>query len=164
MQKPQVVACFLVPADHHTPEAIHPTRRALYDPSPRFETHLLFERLGFFPTCTEVGSEAKLFQEVPHLIIVIAFIQAHPLRRVGGRVWPLHGNALDGCAGHLEIIAIRAVHRETARHATAVGEDAAFGAALAAVRGVLAPLFPPQGALWSSRRPSRATPNQCLAG
>jgi hypothetical protein len=29
MQKPQIVAHFLVPADQHAPEAIHPTMRAL---------------------------------------------------------------------------------------------------------------------------------------
>src|SRR5262245_1437508 len=114
MQKPQGVACFLVPADPHTPEAMHPTLRALSTPSPRLETHFLLARLGFFPTRTEAGGAATLFQELPHLLLVRALSQAQPLRRVGGRLWPLHGHALDGGAGHLAIIAMRVVHRETA--------------------------------------------------
>ena len=52
---------------------------------------------------------------------------------------------------------IRAVHQPD-RYATAVGEEAAFGADLAAVLGILAHLFP--GGLWSSPHPSPATPSQ----
>lgn len=164
MQKSQSVACFLVLADPYTPEAMHPTRGAPHAPPPGFATRLLLEHLGFFPACMDMDGEAKRLQEVPDLGIVIAFIQAQPLRRVGGRVWPLHGKACDGFAGHVAIMAMRAVHRETNRHPAAVGTDAACGAARATVRGVLAHLSPPQGALWSSRRPSRATPTQCRAG
>src|SRR5262249_61662359 len=44
--------------------------------------------------------------------------------------------------------------------APAVGKDAAFGAELAAVRGILAHLFPPREGLGSSPRPSPAPPRQ----
>ena len=60
MQKPQVVAYFLVPADQHAPEAIHPTMRALHDPPPGFEPGFLLQRFGLFPPRTDVGGEAKL--------------------------------------------------------------------------------------------------------
>ena len=43
------------------------------------------------------------------------------------------------------------------------GEDAAFGAELAGVRGILAHLFPPRGERWSSPRPAPATPSQSPA-
>src|SRR5678816_1466922 len=76
MQKAQIVARFLVPADQDASETIHPTMRAFHHPAPRFETGLLLEGLGFFPACPDVGSEAKLLQEVSNFVIVIAFIQA----------------------------------------------------------------------------------------
>ena len=147
MQKPYVVTGFLIPADQDTPEAVHPTLRPFYDPPPGFDTRLLLERLGFFAACTDMGGAADLLPEVPDLLIVIAFLQAQPLWRVGSWLWPFHGNARDSRSGHFAIMAIRAVHRETDGPATAVGEAAAFGAALAAVRGGVAHLVPPQGGL-----------------
>jgi hypothetical protein len=74
MQKPQVVAHFLVPANQHAPEAIHPTMRAFHDPPPGLETGFLLERRGLFPASADVGGEAKLGQQLPHLVIVIAFV------------------------------------------------------------------------------------------
>ena len=69
MQKAQVGPHFFVPADQHTPEAIHPTMGALHHPPPCFETGLLLERLGFFPPRPDVGGEAKLVQEFPYLVL-----------------------------------------------------------------------------------------------
>src|SRR5215831_12671697 len=106
MQKAQVVTHFLVPADQHAPEAVHPTVRAFYTPPPCLETGLGLQRLGFFPPRVDVSSEAKLGQQVPDLIIVIAFIQTHPLGSVRAWVRPLQGDTLNGLPGHLEIIAI----------------------------------------------------------
>src|SRR5262245_40618056 len=161
MQKAQIVAHFLVPPDQDAPEAIHPTVCAFYHPPPGFAPRLCLQRLGFFPPCPDVGGEAKLLQEVSHLVIIVAFIQAQPLRRVGGWIGPLHSHTLDGLPSHLEILAVRTVHREPERHAATVGEEAALGAVLAAVRGVLAHLFPPREGLWSWLRPSPAMPSQC---
>src|SRR5262249_48132633 len=74
----KVIAGFLVPADQHTSEAIHPTMGAFYPPSSCFETGLLLECLGFFPARPDVRREAKLVQEFPDLVIVITFIEAQP--------------------------------------------------------------------------------------
>ena len=87
-----IVARLLVPTDQHTPKTVQPTMRALHHPSAGFETNFLLQCLGFFPPCTNVGREAKLLQEVSHLIIVIAFLQTQPLRRVWGRGGPLYGD------------------------------------------------------------------------
>src|SRR5262245_59679826 len=163
MQKTQVIAHFLIPPNQHAPKPVHPTMSALYDPPPSFELRLLLQGLGLFTSRTDVGREAKLDQEVPHLLIVVAFVQAHPLGSVGARIGPLDRDALDGLACQLEIIAIGAVYCEADRHPIPVGEDAALGPDLAAVRGVLAHLFPPQGELGSSPHPSQAMPSQSLA-
>jgi hypothetical protein len=74
MQKPQIVAYLLVPADQDAPDTIHPTMRTLHDPPPCFEPRLLFEDLGLFASRPDVGGESTLGQQVAHLIIVIALI------------------------------------------------------------------------------------------
>jgi hypothetical protein len=75
MQKAQVVACFLVPADQHTPEAIHPAMCALHHPPPGFETDLVLERASLHAPCPDMRRAAKLVQQVPHLVVVTGFIQ-----------------------------------------------------------------------------------------
>src|ERR687895_772367 len=163
MQKPQIVACFLVPADQDASETIHPTLCALHHPPPGFDPGLLFEGLGLFPARPNVGGEAKLGQQIAHFVVVIALIQAHPLRGCRARLRPRDRDTLDGLSGHLEVITIGALDRQADRHATAVGEHAALGAELAAVGWVPAHLFPPQGGLWSWPHPSRAIPSQSPA-
>src|SRR5262245_1867200 len=159
MQKSQVVTHFFIPADQHTPEAIHPAMRALHHPPMCFETRFLLQRLGFLAPRSDMRCEPELFQQGSPLVVVIAFIPTQALGGVWGGIWPVHGNALDGLAGQLAIIPMRAVYGQPARHAMAGGEDAAFCTALAAVRGGLAHLFPPQGGLGSSPRPSPAMPH-----
>src|SRR5215813_8321491 len=163
MQKAQIVAYFLVPADQDAPETIHPTMRPFHHPAPGFETGLLLEGLGFFPARPDVDSEAKLLQEISDLIIILAFIQAQSLRCLGGRGRPLGGDTFNRLARHFEVIAIRAVDGEPNRHALTVGEEAALGARCPASGGVLAHLLPPQGGLGLWPRPSPATPSQCPA-
>src|SRR5215813_13777509 len=163
MQKPQIMAHFCVPADQHAPAAIHPTMRALPHPPPGFEANLVLQRVGLLAPCLDMSCEPKFVQQAPDLIVVIAFVQAHPLRSLCGGLRPLHRNTLDGLPSHLESIAIRPGHGEPDRYAAGVGEEAAFGTALPTVCGVLAHLLPPQGGLGSWPHPWRATPNRCPA-
>ena len=160
MQKPQVVAHVLVPADQHAPEAIHPTMRPLHDPPSCLVAGLLLERLGLFPRRADVGREAKFGPQVPHLIVVIALVQTPPLGIVWRGLWPRDRDTRDRLPSQLKIMAIRPLHGEADRHAPAVGEHAALGADRAPVGRVLAHLFPPQGALGSWPHPSRALPSQ----
>ena len=60
MQKPQIIAHFFIPADQHAPEAIHPTMRAFHHPSPCLETGFLLERLGLFPSGSDVDGEPRV--------------------------------------------------------------------------------------------------------
>jgi hypothetical protein len=163
MQNPQVVPHFFVPAEQHPPAPIPPAMRALHHPPSCFATGLVLPGLGLLPPPAARRRASARVQHGSPLVVVIAFVPTHPLGGVwrGGR--PCHGPARDRLAWQLAIMPLGAVHGQTERHATAVGEDAAFGAALAAVRGVLASLCPPQGGLGASRRPSPAPPSPSLA-
>jgi hypothetical protein len=59
-------------------------------------------------------------------------------------------------------MSMRAVDGEPEGDTLAIGEHAAFGPRFPAIGGTYPP-FSPHGGLWSSHRPSRATPRQCLA-
>src|SRR5215510_14918194 len=163
MQKTQIVTYFLIPADQHPSEAVHPAMRAFHYPPPCLEPELVFQRFRFISPRPDMGGKAKLEQQPPYLLIVITFVETHPLGSLGGGIGPLDGDALDGLTRQLEVIAIGPIHCETDGHAAAVGEQAALRADFAAVGRILAHLFPPQAGLWSWRHPSPATPNQCLA-
>jgi hypothetical protein len=120
--------------------------RALHHPPPGFETCLVLQGLSLRAPRSDGRREPELVQQVSHLVVILAFVQTQPLRGFGGGVRPFHRYAFDGLARQLAIMPIRAGYGQPEWHATAVGEDAAFGAQLAAVRGVLAHLFPPKGA------------------
>ena len=125
MKKSQIVAHFLVPADQHAPEAIHPTMRPLHDPPPRPEPSVLLQRFGLFPPRSDVGGEPEFGEQGAHFIIVIAFVQAHPLRPSWGWLWPRDRDTGDGLSGHLEVMAIRALDGDADELAIdAFGSDA----------------------------------------
>ena len=67
MQKPQVVAYVLVPADQHAPEAMHPTMGAFHDPPPCLVPRFLLERLGLLAAGPDVSSEPELGKQVADL-------------------------------------------------------------------------------------------------
>src|SRR5919108_3116851 len=163
MQKRHIVPHFFVPTDQHTPEAIHPAVCALHHPPPCPQPGFLLQGLGLFPAPSDMGGASKRGEQRTDFLIVIAFVQTHPLRRVWGRLRPLDGDALAGLPCHLEVMAVGAFHGEAERHAAAVGEYTALGPGFATAGGVLAHLFPPQAGLGSSPRPWPATPSQCRA-
>ena len=144
MQKRHRVPHFFVPTDQHTPEARHPAVCALHHPPPGPKPGFLLQCLGLFPAPSEMGGAANLGEQSTDCLIVIAFVQTHPLRRVWGRLRPLDGAALDGLPCHLDVMAVGTFHCEADRHAAAVGEYTALGPGFAPGGGVLAPLFPPK--------------------
>src|SRR5215813_10746685 len=160
MQKREIVAHVLVPADQHVPEAIHPINRALHDPPACLQTGFLLARHDLFPPRPDVGREPELGQQLAHLV-VIAFVQAYPLQLLRGGRRARDGDTAERLPDHLEGMPMGSLDGEANRDAAAFGEDAPFGADLPAVGRILAHLFPPQAELWSSRHPWPATPNQC---
>ena len=80
MQKAQIVAHFLVPADQHAPKTVHPTMRALHHPSAGFNQLPASAPWASSPRARIWAVKPNSVQQVPHLVIVIAFVQTHPLR------------------------------------------------------------------------------------
>src|SRR5262245_18306843 len=103
MQKRYRVPHVLVPADQDTSEAMHPAVRALYHPAPRPEVGFLSQCFRLFPPRSDMGGEAELGEQSTDLLIVITFVQAHPLSYFRGGLRPLDGDALDGFPCHLEV-------------------------------------------------------------
>ena len=163
MQKPQVIAHFLVPPNR-TPRkrfiqlwVRSTTQRRALKPASCLSTWASSPRARMWAV------KPNSVQEVPHFVIVIAFVQTQPLGSVCRGLRPLHGDTLDGLPRQFEIIAIRSCHGEADGHPAAVGEDTAFGADTCRGQWGSCPPFSPQAWLRSSPRPSRATPSQCHA-
>jgi hypothetical protein len=73
----------------------------------------------------------------------------------------VHRDARDGLGHELVVVAICPVNREADGNARAIGEKAALGPVLAAIRRVGPGLFPPRVGPWSSPRPSKARSSRC---
>src|SRR5262245_55394759 len=100
--------------------SVHPTMCPLYHPPTRLVPRLLFDGFRFLPPRPDVRREPEFRQQVADLLIVIAFVQAHALRLLWGRGWPLHRETGDCLPRHLEVIPVGALHGEADRHAAAV--------------------------------------------
>jgi hypothetical protein len=110
-----------------------------------------------------MGRKAKLLQCRPHLVIVVAFIQAHPLRLLFCRRGSLHHYALHGGAHQFHIVTIGSVHHQPNRYPVTLRQQGAFHSRFAPVGRIGTGFFPRPVALWSSPRPCSTTPNQVPA-
>ena len=156
MKKCYVVGGRLVPADQNAPEAVHPAVGAFHHPAPRFEASLLPDGLGLFPPAADVGREAELVQGPPHLIKVVALVQAQTLGMLRAGRWAWHGEAVHRSPHQLHIVTVGPVHCQSHRNAPGFGQQTAFDAALAPVRGVGAGFSPRPRGIWSTPRPCSA--------
>src|SRR5579871_1364880 len=165
MQQRQIVFGLLAPADENAAEAVHPTVRPLHDPTPRLIPCLPLERLSLLPPCLDVGREAELRDEGADLVVVIAFIHTHPLRRVGAGpgAFGVVGDTLQRGFDQLHVVAVGAVHRYPDRDAVGLDQQAALDAPFGPVGRVFPGLFPPRGVPWSCTRPYSATTSRCLS-
>jgi len=138
--------------------------RALHHPASGSEAGVAFNCPGFFPTRPDVGRKAKFPQGVLHFLIVVAFVQTHPLRVVLGRTWPLHYQALYGLLNQSHVMPIGPCHGQADRYAVSFGQQAAFDTALGAVGGIGPRFFPLQEELLSSPHPCSASSSLALSG
>src|SRR5450432_2213259 len=83
------------PANEDAPEPVHPAVRPLNDPSPCSDAGLAFEFLRFLTTGPQMKREPESDSEGAGLLVVVALVEAEPLRVSRG--WPraTHRDALD---------------------------------------------------------------------
>ena len=105
-----------------------------------------FNALASSPRRLHVGREAELPDQIPDIVIVIALVQAHPLRLLGCRIGPLHRDALQRRLDQLLVVTIGPVDGQAHRHPGSLRHQAPLGAQLAPIRGILpGPLAPQRG-------------------
>lgn len=119
------VGAFL-PAGEDAAEAVEPGVGALDDPAAGAEAGLAFDRLCFFAAAADVGREAELVEQFADLVVVVATVEAEPLRPLGCRRGPLDRDRLNRLACQLEVVAVRARGADPDRDALSLGEDAPF--------------------------------------
>jgi GDSL-like Lipase/Acylhydrolase family len=80
MKHCQVSVGPLLPANEDAAEAMQPGVGALDHPAAGAEAGLAFERLRLLAAGANVGGEAELGRELTHLGVVVAAVEAEPLR------------------------------------------------------------------------------------
>src|SRR5712692_6602866 len=163
MEHRQVVLWLLLPADQEASKAVHPAMRPLHHPASGSVASLLLDGRCFFAPAADMGRVAELLGQRPDFVVVVAFIQAQPLGLLRGRLRPGDRHTLQSLARHLEVVAVRSLHRDAYRDPRPIGQQTAFGAPLGAVGGIGTRFFPRPRAPWSLLRPSLANPTRCLS-
>src|SRR2546423_3857086 len=147
MKQGQIILRLFVPTNEQAAKAQSPGMTPFHHPAPRFEAGFFIDGFGFLSSWANLGRKAELAQDVADFVVVLPFVQTHPLRVVLGRLWTLDDDALDRRTQQFHIVAIGALNRQTNGYPMPFREQAAFDPTLAAIGG-LGPVFsPPKGAL-----------------
>ena len=160
MQERNVVLWLLVPTNQDAAEAIHPTMGAFHHPPSRPFACFVFDLLSLFTSGANMGRKAKFFQNLAHRLIIIAFVQTHPLRLFWGWLRALHHHPLDGFAGQLHIVPVRPIHSQANGHTMPISQQAAFDPAFATVGGISPGFFPRLTGLCLAPRPYLTSPSR----
>lgn len=150
MEHREVGVSAFLPAGEDAAEAVEPGVGALDDPAARSEAGLVFERLCFLAAADDVGGEAELFEQLAYFVVVVAAVEAEPLRLLRCRLGPLDRDRLERRACQLEVVAVGAGRADPDRDALALGEEAPFRPFLALSVGLGPVSSPPSGALPSA--------------
>src|SRR5215470_6625448 len=130
MKQGQIILGLFVPPNEQAAKAIHPRMAPFHHPASRLEACFALDRFGFFSSWANMGRKAELAQDIAHLVVVIPFVQTHPLRVVLCRLWTADDDALDSRAQQFHIVAIRSLDGQTYRYSMPFRQDAALHAAL----------------------------------
>ena len=150
MEHGEVGVGTFLPAGEDAAEAVEPGVGAFDDPAAGSVAGLAFERLRFLASADDVGGEAELGGELAHLVVVVAAVEAEPLRPLAGRLRPLDRDRLDRRTRQLEVVAVRTRRADPDRDALALGEEAPFRPFLALSVGLGPVSSPPSGAFPSA--------------
>jgi hypothetical protein len=143
------VGAFL-PAGEDAAEAIEPGVGALDDPAACAEAGLALDRLCLVAPAADVGGERELLRELADLLVVVGGVEAESLWSLRRRLRPLDRDALDGGAGELVVVQVRARRRDPERDALTLGEERSLRPFLALSVGFGPVSSPPSGALPSA--------------
>ena len=164
MEHRQVGVGAFLPAGEDAAEAVEPGVGAFDDPATSAEAGLALDRLRLFAASADVGGEGELGGQLVHLGVVVALVEAQPLRLLRGRLGPRDRDAVERLPDELEVVQVRARRRDPERDALTLGEEAPFRPFLALSVGFGPVSSPPTGALPSA--PSIASHSHsipCLA-
>lgn len=163
MKQGQIIHRFLLPADQNPPEAIHPAMGTLDHPSPGFKSRAALDGLSLLSASTDMRRISKLVDQISHVIVVVAFIQAQTLGRTIRRLWARNRNAFQGFFHHPHVMAVGPINSQTHRNTGGFTQHASFYAAFGSVRRIWPGFFPRPAGLWSWRHPSTVTTSSGLS-
>src|SRR4029077_18893477 len=107
LEERAVVVGFLRPADQEAAEAVEPGVSAFDHPAARTEAGGGLELLLLFAAGADVWREPVLVDQLVDLAVVVALVEADPLRLIGGGVRALDQDAVERCAEELEVVHVR---------------------------------------------------------
>ena len=162
MKQAHIIFRFLFPSRQDATKPIHPTMGAFDHPTSCFETGLPFNGLSFFSAGFDVRRIAKLFDQITHRVIIIPFIQTHPLPLSLVGLGTLYRNTFQCGFNQLAIMAIRSLNGQANRYPMSFRQQTSFHALFGPIRRVWAGFSPHLTGFWSWPRPWIARTNQCL--
>lgn len=163
MKQSQIVHRFFLPADQNPPEAIHPAMSAFHHPSPGFESCAALDGLSLFSASADMRRISKLVYQVPHVIVIITFVQAQTMWRTLRRLWSWNWNAFQSFFHHPHVVAVGSINSQTDGNAGGFTQQASLHAALGSVCRIWPGFFPRPAGLWSWLRPSTAMTSSTLS-
>jgi len=146
-QQCEVVLLFLRPADQERSVAVEPGVAGFDDPAACTPAGgAQFER-DLFAAAADVRSEALLGRELARAVVVVAAVEAEPLRLLGRRLGSLDRDRVERRREQLQVVAVGAVMRQPDRDPCSLAENRTFRPFLALSVGFGPVLAPPSGAL-----------------
>jgi len=143
MQHRQVVLNLLLPANEKSPEAIEPRMGPLHYPASRPVAGDCPLGFGLFAPRPDMRGIAPRRHQFPNLRIIVTPIQADMLQLLRGGFGALHHHRLQRGLRQLHVVPIGPCYRHRKRNAVALGQQAAFGAALGALGRIRTSCFSP---------------------
>src|SRR5260370_20698270 len=153
MKKCQVVLWLFVPAYKQPTKTVHPGMRPFHHPTARFEPGLPLDGPGLFSSWANMGGKAEFVEDVAHLVIVVTFVQTHPLQLLFGWLWTLDDDAFDGRAYQFHVMAVRSLHRPAHWHLLPLFEPTSVGPPPSPLTVIRASFFSPPTPPWSLAPP-----------
>jgi len=160
MQKSDIVFRLFIPTNEDPSKAVQPTMRPFHHPAAGLFAGFVFDFLSFLSTRTNMFSKTKLLQNVPDLLIIIAFVQTHALRLLGGWLRTLHHDIFHRLANQFHIVTVSSLHGQADGNPVPFRQQAPFDPTFGSIRRIRSGFFSRPTGLWSLPRPDLTSPNQ----